>query len=552
MKLWQVQGKDLRELKREALNDAQRLEDWLVAAAAKTDEHNWVVVNRDDGESANIKTARKVASPPANTVVVQEIRSLAEKGDATAQAALGFFCELGIHTPVDCAQAVKWYRKAAEQGNARAQLNLRQIAEFGFTYEKGNGRPAESSEVIKKCRKDAEAGNARSQFNLGQMYEWGNEVTQDFAEAVKWYRLAAEQGGAAAQFMLGVCYCNGQGVRQSTDQAVKWWRQSAQQGEAEAQFKLGLCYCNGQGVPQDYAEAVKWYREAAEQGETTAQAKLGDAYYIGLGVTANYTEAVKWYREAADHGQAGAQRHLGIMYGLGQGVPQDFIQAFKWYTLAAAQNDSNAIHNRDILSASMTASQIAEAQRLSIEFVARTQNGVVNGDNHHGAVIAEPHVTEQPQTARATRCNALFGIDFLLVGRQVATASGGTIDLLAIDAEANLVVLVLKRDKPPHELLAQTLDYASWVNSLSYNQVDEMTKGFTGQPLGRAFSNHFGAALPERVNARHSMLVLTSELDASSERIVRYLAHQHKVPIQVILIALFKTTSGEFIGQVRR
>jgi TPR repeat protein len=51
---------------------------------------------------------------------------------------------------------VKWYRLAAEQGHAQAQLNL------GFCYENGNGVP------------------------------------EDKVEAVKWYRLAAEQGSANA------------------------------------------------------------------------------------------------------------------------------------------------------------------------------------------------------------------------------------------------------------------------------------------------------------------------------------------------------------------
>jgi hypothetical protein len=382
-------------------------------------------------------------------------------------------------------------------------------------------------------------------------------VTQDFAEASKWYRAAAVQGSAEAQFMLGLCYCTGQGVRQDTDQAVKWWRDAAEQGEAAAQFQLGLCYCNGQGVPQDYAQAVKWYREAAEQGETIAQAKLGDAYYIGLGVAANYAEALKWYREAADHGHASAQRHLGIMYGLGQGVPQDFIQAYKWYTLAAAQNDSNAVHNRDIISGSMSASQIAEARRLSDECFSRNEHGASNRVNHREPVIAGLPVTEQivveqtgksPSAVKTSRgSRAILGIDLLLIDRQIATESGGAIDLLAIDAQANLVVLVLNRSKSPHELLAQTLGYASWVGSLSYERIDSMTKDFAGQPLDQAFSRHFGAALPDRVNARHSTLILTSELDGSTERIVRYLADQYKVPIQVLLIALFKTASDEFL-----
>ena len=143
----------------------------------------------------------------------------------------------------------------------------------------------------------------------------------------------------------------------------------------------------------------------------------------------------------------------------------------------------------------------------------------------------------------------ILGVDVLLVGRQVTTGSGGSIDLLAIDGQANLMVLVLKRDKPPHELLAQTLDHAAWVSDLTYEQIDTITKGFTAKPLWQAFSDHFGVSIPKAVNASHSMLILASDLDDPSERIVQYLATQHKVPIEVLFIALFKTAAGEFLGR---
>jgi hypothetical protein len=145
----------------------------------------------------------------------------------------------------------------------------------------------------------------------------------------------------------------------------------------------------------------------------------------------------------------------------------------------------------------------------------------------------------------------ILGMDVLLVGRQVPTASGETIGLLAIDAQANLVVLELKRDKSPHEIVAQTLDHASWVADLSYEQIDAIAKAFTGKPLWQAFSDHFGNAIPKTVNTSHSMVILAPELDASSERIMQYLSKQHNVPIHVLFIALFKTATGEFLGRAR-
>lgn len=551
MKFWQVQGKDLQELHCEALSDEQRLQDWLSHKTTQTDDVHWVVDNAGlVPVAAAQEKSSHAASDPGEFL---ETKTRAEKGDAAAQAALGFRYELGIDTPVNTFEAVRWYRKAAQQGNARAESNLDQISVHGFVYEPDKPAPAEAAEAVSRCRKAADQGDARAKFNLGQMYEWGDGVPRNSAKAVKWYSAAAEQGVAAAQYKLGLCYCDGQGVPQNTAEAVKWWRKAAEQGEAAAQYKLGLCYCNAQGVPQDYPEAVKWYRKAAVQGDAMAQSRLGDAYYIGVGVASNHAEAVKWYVEAAEQGEAAAQRHLGIMYGLGQGVRQDYAEAYKWYTLAAAQHDTNAMHNRDSITGSMTPSQIAEGKRLSEQFLARRQQGHSTRSNGQSVAVAPGPSKDEPSVspAKPTRSvgdKTILGIDVLLIGKQVATETGGVIDLLAVDAEANLVVLQLKRDKSPHEIVAQTLDHASWVKGLSHDQIDAIASSFTGKPLTDAFSEHFGKAIPDTINARHSMIILTPELDASSERIMQYLARQHSVPIRVQFVALIKTPSGEFLA----
>ena len=56
--------------------------------------------------------------------------------------------------------------------------------------------------------------------------------------------------------------------------------------------------------------------------------------------------------------------------------------------------------------------------------------------------------------------------NLLLIGRQVPTSYSKFIDLLTIDADGNLVVLELKRDRTPREVVAQLLDYGSWIREL--------------------------------------------------------------------------------------
>lgn len=161
----------------------------------------------------------------------------------------------------------------------------------------------------------------------------------------------------------------------------------------------------------------------------------------------------------------------------------------------------------------------------------------------------EPLNDEQRLEEWIVRDPSILGTDVLLIGRQVTTASRGRIDLLAIDDEANLVILELKRDRTPREIVAQALDYASWVRNLSYEQIETIAGNFTGKPLPQAFREYYGLPLPPTVNASHSMVILASELDDSSERIVDYLGEQYGVPINVLFFTFFRSAAGEFLGR---
>ena len=169
-----------------------------------------------------------------------------------------------------------------------AQYNL------GFMYANGQGVPEDYVEAVKWYRKAADQGDASAQYNLGRMVASGQGVRQDYVEAVKWYRKAADQGDASACFNLGLMYSNGQGtaglrrggevvskgggsggcarpvqsgpnVRIGTKRAAGPRRggelvpEGGGSGDASAQFNLGLMYGMGQGVPKDYVLSHMWF-----------------------------------------------------------------------------------------------------------------------------------------------------------------------------------------------------------------------------------------------------------------------------------------------------
>jgi len=148
---------------------------------------------------------------------------------------------------------------------------------------------------------------------------------------------------------------------------------------------------------------------------------------------------------------------------------------------------------------------------------------------------------------------SIISKDLLVIGRQVHTDFGGTIDLLCLDNQGDVVVVELKRDKTHREITAQILDYASWVKDLSKERVTEIGDEYLGEVsnLEGAYRNKFGVDYPEMVNESHKMLVVASEIDASSERIIKYLSDSYGIGINAITFNYFKNDCGkEYLSRV--
>jgi uncharacterized protein len=123
----------------------------------------------------------------------QETKKLAEGGDASAQYNLGTMYFNGAGVPQDYKEGVKWYKMAAEQGNALAQCALGVI--YGYN---GNGVSKDWKEAVKWYRMSAKQGNARAQYHLGIRYFSGSGVPKDYKQAYAWYSIAKTNGNEDA------------------------------------------------------------------------------------------------------------------------------------------------------------------------------------------------------------------------------------------------------------------------------------------------------------------------------------------------------------------
>lgn len=142
---------------------------------------------------------------------------------------------------------------------------------------------------------------------------------------------------------------------------------------------------------------------------------------------------------------------------------------------------------------------------------------------------------------------SLLGLDALIIGRQVPTDHGKYIDLLALDANGSIVIIELKKDRTPREIVAQVLDYASWVGTLTTPEVSARAEAYLGQRLVTAFRERFDSAVPETLNSSHSMLIVASELDPASRRIVEYLSEEHSVAINTAFFNVFEADGNQWL-----
>ena len=187
---------------------------------------------------------------------VGELLANSEPIDREEQATLASYYRFGIGTiPKDAAQALYWYRKAAEQGHVDAQIQLL------------------------------------------ESYFYGDEIPQDYVEAAFWAHNAAEQGNSYGQLWLGGFYEKGEVLQQDYSKAAYWYRKAAEVGFPNAKWFLGMLYKSGLGVPQDNSEAYFWQTLAVSEW-TSTHVPIEDSYSLacketGLALTEAQRTAVQ-------------------------------------------------------------------------------------------------------------------------------------------------------------------------------------------------------------------------------------------------------------------
>jgi hypothetical protein len=159
-------------------------------------------------------------------------------------------------------------------------------------------------------------------------------------------------------------------------------------------------------------------------------------------------------------------------------------------------------------------------------------------------------VTEQLLEEMIIAAPRLLSDEWMLIGRQESTGFGGRIDLLAIAPDGALVLIELKRHRTPREVVAQALDYASWVEKLKADDIAEIYGRFAPScSLAVDFRERFGQNLDDdSLNQNHQIVIVAASLDESSERIVSYL-NERDIAINVLCFQVFTHGAEQLISR---
>ncbi len=140
----------------------------------------------------------------------------------------------------------------------------------------------------------------------------------------------------------------------------------------------------------------------------------------------------------------------------------------------------------------------------------------------------------------------ILGKDILIIGEQVQTKKG-PLDFLGIDKSGNIVIIELKRDKLPREVLTQTIDYASDIASWDIEKLSEECLKYTKHPLEDYITDNFEDVDLEdiSINQIQRILLVGTGIEESLQRMIDWLFDKYGVSINAVIFKYTKTKSGD-------
>jgi TPR repeat protein len=225
--------------------------------------------------------------------------------------------------------AIERLRTAAERGHVKAAVTM------GDVLLRGNGVPDSQAEAMRWYRRAAESGSAAAYIRLGDFYA-NRSSSMEVPRALEWYRKAAEADSAIAMTRLGKIFNEGRGVPQDQALAANWFSRAAAAGSGAAMVELSALYSRA-GGPGHFSLARESLEKAIKAGDARAPIALAKLYLVrGERMLAEAT-----LRKAAENGSSDAALALAEVYLLNQPTAEQQNAARRWLAVAEKAMSGN-------------------------------------------------------------------------------------------------------------------------------------------------------------------------------------------------------------------
>ena len=205
--------------------------------------------------------------------------------DGAAKALIAEIYSQGLAVRRDPAEAARWDRLAAEDGNREATFA------YGMALLKGEGVPQDRAAAKAMLEKAAAGNHPGALYNLGIMAV----DAHDWPTAASLFQRAADAGDVDSLEALSALYRQGRGVPQDLAKSITLLKDAADNRDASAAVQYGIMLFNGEGVQKDEAAAAKYFIKAALVGNPIAENRLARLYAAGRGVNKDLVEAARWH-----------------------------------------------------------------------------------------------------------------------------------------------------------------------------------------------------------------------------------------------------------------
>lgn len=200
--------------------------------------------------------------------------------------------EQALNPEPEEADEIDTLRAKAERGDAEAALVL------GMRYRDARGVGRDYAEAVKWYRLAADLGSGAGMDNVGFMYLQGWGLPQDEGIAAAYFAAGGKAGDPQALYNLGECYFSGRGVEQDYGNALQAWERATQIGHDNSAWRLAMMFAAGESVPVDHDRAMRLCREIAENRHDKAMLLLGEL----AATSSDRAAAREWWEKAAGLG----------------------------------------------------------------------------------------------------------------------------------------------------------------------------------------------------------------------------------------------------------